>query len=97
MLEQVLEHLREEALAEENIGRFEVLKDFLSSGNDEASYEKAAEALGINAGAARVAVHRLRKRYRQLLREEIARTLADPALVEEELRALFAAFRHPVE
>lgn len=96
LLEQVLEHLREEALAEENIGRFEILKDFLSSGSDEASYEKAAEALGINAGAARVAVHRLRKRYRQLLREEIARTLADPALVEEELRALFAAFRHPV-
>jgi RNA polymerase sigma-70 factor (ECF subfamily) len=95
LLEQVLEHLREEAQAEGNTGRFEILKDFLSSGSGEASYENAAEALGINAGAARVAVHRLRKRYRQLLREEIASTLADPALVEDELRSLFAAFRHP--
>jgi RNA polymerase sigma-70 factor (ECF subfamily) len=95
LLEQVLDHLREEALAEENTGRFEILKDFLSAGSGEVSYESAAEALGLNPGAARVAVHRLRKRYRQLLREEIARTLADPALVEDELRSLFAAFRHP--
>lgn len=95
LLGQVLEHLREEALAEGSTGRFEILKDFLGSGSGEASYEKAAAALDLNAGAARVAVHRLRKRYRQLLREEIARTLADPAMVEDELRSLFAAFRHP--
>jgi RNA polymerase sigma-70 factor (ECF subfamily) len=42
--------------------------------------------------AVRVAVHRLRKRYRQLLRDEIAQTLADPGTVDEELRALFGAF-----
>jgi hypothetical protein len=46
----------------------------------------------LNEGAARVAVHRLRKRYRELLREEISQTLSDPADVEEELRALFRAF-----
>jgi len=40
----------------------------------------------------RVAVHRLRKRYRVLLREEIAQTLAEESLVEEELKALFGAF-----
>jgi RNA polymerase sigma-70 factor (ECF subfamily) len=39
-----------------------------------------------------VAVHRLRKRYRQLLRDEIAQTLADSADVDEEMRALFGAF-----
>jgi RNA polymerase sigma-70 factor (ECF subfamily) len=39
-------------------------------------------------GAVRVAVHRLRKRYRLLLREEIAQTLADPSTVEEELQSL---------
>jgi hypothetical protein len=47
----------------------------------------------MEAGAARVAVHRLRKRYRALLREEISRTLADPAAVDDELASLFAAFR----
>ena len=95
LLEQVLEHLRDEARAEGTGGRFEILKDFLSSVGGEASYASAGETLSINAGAARVAVHRLRKRYRQLLREEIARTLADPAMVEDELRSLFAAFRQP--
>jgi len=43
-------------------------------------------------GAVRVAIHRLRKRYRQLLRDEIANTLADAAMVDEEMRALFGAF-----
>jgi RNA polymerase sigma-70 factor (ECF subfamily) len=46
----------------------------------------------LDEGAVRVAVHRLRKRYRQLLRDEIAQTLADPAAVDEEMRALFGAF-----
>ena len=40
----------------------------------------------------RVAIHRLRKRYRQLLRDEIANTLSDASLVDEEMRALFGAF-----
>ena len=43
----------------------------------------------------RVIVHRLRRRYRELLRDEIAQTLTDPAHVEEELRALFSAFVDP--
>ena len=47
--------------------------------------------LGWDEGAVRVAVHRLRKRYRELLREEIAQTLSKPARVGEELRALQAA------
>lgn len=93
LLELVLQHLREEAVREGGADRFEILKDFLNTGGSEASYAAVAETLGTNAGAARVAVHRLRKRYRHLLREEIARTLADPAMVEEELRSLFAAFR----
>lgn len=71
----------------------EILKEFLSSTGSEASYANAAAALGINVGAVRVAVHRLRKRYRHLLREDIARTVTDPAMVEDELGSLFAAFR----
>jgi RNA polymerase sigma-70 factor (ECF subfamily) len=55
-------------------------------------YAQAAAALDLAEGAVRVAVHRLRRRYRELLREEIAQTLSDPAQVEEEMRALFSAF-----
>jgi RNA polymerase sigma-70 factor (ECF subfamily) len=43
-------------------------------------------------GAVRVTIHRLRKRYRALLREEIAQTLSDPAQVDAEMQALFGAF-----
>ena len=48
-------------------------------------------SLGMEETAVRVAVHRLRRRYRQLLREEIANTLANPAQVREEFRALLGA------
>jgi RNA polymerase sigma-70 factor (ECF subfamily) len=56
------------------------------------STPESDRALGMEQTAVRVAVHRLRKRYHQLLRAEIANTLADPAQVEVELRALFSAF-----
>ncbi len=71
---------------------FAELKLFLTAGKGVLSYAEAAKALGMDEGAVRVAVHRLRKRYRQLLRDEIAQTLSDPAQVDEEMRALFGAF-----
>jgi RNA polymerase sigma-70 factor (ECF subfamily) len=55
-------------------------------------YSQSAEALGMTESAVRVAVHRLRRRYRELLRAEISQTLSDPGQVEEEVRALFSAF-----
>jgi len=54
-------------------------------------YAEAAAKLGWSNGAVRVAVHRLRMRYWELLREEITQTLCDPADVEAELRAIFRA------
>jgi len=92
LLAKVIERLRAECAAEGKAAQFEELKPFLTSGKGEASYAEAARALGLEETAARVAVHRLRKRYRQLLRAEIANTLADPAQVDQELRALFSAF-----
>ena len=65
---------------------------FLAAGKGESAHADVANALGMEEGAVRVAVHRLRKRYRQLLRDEIASTLSDPAMVDEEMRALFGAF-----
>jgi RNA polymerase sigma factor (sigma-70 family) len=92
LLSTVIERLRTECAGEGKGSQFEELKAFLTAGKGEASYAEAADALAMEETAVRVAVHRLRKRYRQLLRAEIANTLADPAQVHEELRALFSAF-----
>ena len=70
---------------------FGELKVFLAAGKGETAQSEVAKALGMEEGTVRVAVHRLRKRYRQLLRDEIASTLSDPAMVDEEMGALFGA------
>jgi RNA polymerase sigma factor (sigma-70 family) len=93
LLEQVITRLRAECAAEGKARVFEQLKPFLMVGKGDIPYAKAAASLGVNEGAARVAVHRLRKRYREVLRQQIAQTLSDPADLEEEMRALFTAFR----
>ncbi len=92
LLEQVISRLRDECAAEGKGKMFEQLKPFLMAGQSAIPYAEAAGRLGLNEGAARVAVHRLRKRYRELLRKEISQTLCYPADVEEEMRALFRAF-----
>jgi len=93
LLGKVIHRLKKEAPDEAKEAQFDALKSFLTTGKGEASYPEAAKQLGWQETAVRVAVHRLRKRYRQLLRDEIANTLAAPTQVDEELRALFAAFR----
>jgi RNA polymerase sigma factor (sigma-70 family) len=67
------------------------LKDTLAGGRAEIPYRDLGAQLGMSEGAVKVAAHRLRRRYRELLREEIANTVAGPEEVEEELRQLFAA------
>jgi RNA polymerase sigma factor (sigma-70 family) len=92
LLAKVIERLHAECVAEARERQFERLKMFLTAGKGEASYPEAARDLGMEETAVRVAVHRLRKRYRQLLRAEIASTLTHPEQVDEELQALFGAF-----
>lgn len=92
LLAKVIERLQAECVAEGKGKLFEQLKVFLAAGKGETAHAEVARQLGLEEGAVRVATHRLRKRYRVLLRDEIAHTLADPALVDEELRALFGAF-----
>jgi RNA polymerase sigma factor (sigma-70 family) len=70
---------------------FAVLKDCLMAAHGALDYAAVASKLGLNEGAARVAVHRLRKRFREIYREEISQTLADKADLEGELRHLAAA------
>lgn len=67
------------------------LKEVLIIGPDSAPYAKIATDLGMTEGAIQVAVHRLRRRYGVLLREEIAATVAQPDDVEDEIRELFDA------
>jgi RNA polymerase sigma-70 factor (ECF subfamily) len=91
LLERVITRLRDECIAEGKARLFEQAKGFLMVGETAIPYAQAAQALNLDEGAVRVAVHRLRARYRALLREEIAQTLDDPAQVAEELRSLQAA------
>ena len=67
---------------------FDALRTTLAGPGDSAPYAELASRLAMNEGAVKVAVHRLRQRYRALLRETIAETVASEAEVEEELRYL---------
>jgi RNA polymerase sigma-70 factor (ECF subfamily) len=91
LLDQVLDRLRRECDAAGKGEQFERLKGLLGGRTPDDSIAEAAAALGLSAEAGRQAVHRLRQRYRELLREEVARTVADPREVDDELGKLFAA------
>lgn len=92
LLSQVIERLQKECETEGRGKLFVQLKVFLTAGKAESAQAEVARSLDMEEGAVRVAIHRLRKRYRELLRDEIAQTLSDPAMVEVEMRALFGAF-----
>lgn len=91
LLDRTIATLRAEQERAGHAERFDRLKGFLTGEGGDGGYAAAAAALDLSEGAIKVAVHRLRKRYRELLRAEIAQTLDDPATVEDEIRALFAA------
>lgn len=91
LLERVIIRLRDENRGEGKAKLYEQLRPFLMMGKGDIPYAQAAVTLGLTEGTVRVAVHRLRRRYRELLREEIAQTLSDPAQADEEMQALFIA------
>jgi RNA polymerase sigma factor (sigma-70 family) len=90
LLEQVLAHLREEFVFSGKVALFEEFKGCLTGDRDSLPYSEMGRKLGMSEGAVKVAVHRLRQRYRELLRAEIANTVAGPNEVDEELRYLFS-------
>lgn len=90
LVNRVIERLDQEYHESGRVAWFEAMRGCLS-GQEIASYSKAAEELVTSEGALRVAVHRMRKRFGALLREEISATVADPAEVDDELRFLLAA------
>jgi RNA polymerase sigma-70 factor (ECF subfamily) len=89
VLDRVVERLREEFVQQGRPEHFDRLKVFLL-GQSDAPYAALAGEMNTSEGALKVAIHRLRKRYRELFRQEIADTVADPAEVESELRFLAA-------
>src|SRR5438128_6719908 len=89
VLDRVMERLRSEFVQHGRPERFERLKVFLL-GHSDAPYAALAREMKTSEGALKVAIHRLRKRYPERLRQEIADTVADPAEVESELRFLAA-------
>jgi len=91
-LNHVLDRMRSEAGAGDAAERFELLQGFLTGEGEDLPYKEVAERLGMSEGAVKVAVHRLRQRFGAVLRDEVARTLADPDDVDDEIRHLFAAF-----
>jgi len=87
----VLRRLREEYTQDGKEKQFNELKSTLTEGSRTVSYSDIATRLRTSEGAVKVAVHRLRQRYRELLRAEIADTVANPGEVDDEIRNLFAA------
>jgi len=92
LLDQVMARLERQFANDGKQVQFERLKLFIIGQHEGATYAEAAEALGTTAAAAKMAVHRMRRRYRRLLREEVSQTLVDPSDADDEIRDLFAAF-----
>ena len=87
-LEKVLSHLQKEMHHPKDRERFRVLKPFLTGESDTTSYKDVGVQLGMSQGAVKVAIHRLRRRFRELLRFEVAQTVDSVARVDEEIRFL---------
>ncbi|MCS7468868.1 hypothetical protein NZK35_19625 [Stieleria sp. ICT_E10.1] len=92
LLDRVFEQLRQEFEMAGKTQEFSHLKDYITATDDSAPMSTVADRLGLSVGAVRVAVHRLRRRYRQVLREQVAATVEDPEDIEDEIRSLFTTF-----
>lgn len=91
VLSRVITNLRESFDRDGRVDDFDRLKEFLPGQERQLSYADAARRLGMTEGAAKVAVHRLRRRYREALHAEIANTVEDPRDVDSEIRYLLQA------
>jgi RNA polymerase sigma-70 factor (ECF subfamily) len=90
LLDSVLVKLRAEYVGDDKQRLFDALKPCLAGSREAQPYAEIARELGMSEGAVKVAVHRFRQRYRELLRSEIAQTVSSAAEVDEEIRYLFS-------
>jgi RNA polymerase sigma factor (sigma-70 family) len=91
LLERVLARLRDEHVSAGKGELFDRLKGFLTGDSTGVPYADVAKAVGMTEGAVKVAVHRLRRRFRELLIQEIAETVSDPADIDAEIEYLLKA------
>jgi RNA polymerase sigma factor (sigma-70 family) len=93
LLEHAIERLRKEYASQGKTAIIDALQPFLDPTNCKSlpSYEEVGEKLQVSLGGVKTLIHRLRKRYSELLREEVARTVTDPQAVDEEIHALCEA------
>jgi RNA polymerase sigma-70 factor (ECF subfamily) len=93
VLDRVLARLADEYRVADNVALFERLKELLADDPDRLSHAEIARGLGMTENAMNQAFYRFRERYRRLLREELAGTVATPGDIDEELRHLIAVLR----
>jgi RNA polymerase sigma-70 factor (ECF subfamily) len=96
VLDSALGKLRAESERSGKAALFDTLQEFLTERPDEEDYARAAAALNLRRNTLAVAVHRLRHRLRELVREELTQTTLDSEALEAELRSLRAALGHAV-
>ena len=75
-------------------GHFDYLKVYLTTDKDTIPYEAMAKEMSTTEGSIRVAVHRLRRRYRKFLRDEVAQTVSHVDQIDEEIGHLFSALAY---
>lgn len=90
LLARVINQLREDYVLAGNGHLFDILRDFLPGADNGADYASASVRANISEATARMSVHRLRRRYREVLRNEIAATVSTPAEINDELRYLLS-------
>jgi RNA polymerase sigma-70 factor (ECF subfamily) len=90
-LERALVRLRQESVAAGKLSQFESLKPFLSNLAEDGDYAAVAEKLGMEPGGVAVAVHRLRVRYREFVRSDVAETVTSEEELNAEMKHLFAS------
>ena len=91
LLDRALAALAREHESSGNARHFETLKPWLTGDCEDISQAEAAARLDMNEGAVKVAIHRLRRRFRQLIKNEIAETVSEPVQVDQELHYLLEA------
>jgi RNA polymerase sigma factor (sigma-70 family) len=93
LLDHAISRLREEYALQGKTAIMDALRPFLDPINCKRlpSYDEVADKLQVNPGGIKTLIHRMRKRYNELLREEVARTVTDPQAVDDEIHALCEA------
>ena len=91
LLDAAMDRLRKDYVSRGEGETFDALSPLIAETDRGSDYREAGERLGMKVGTLRVAVFRLKKRFRRLVREEIGETVADPAEIDAEIEELFAA------